>query len=900
MDEESLFAAALRLPTAAQRGAFLDEACGGDPRLRERVGRLLAADEHGRGLLDHCPDTIKSDETGPGLLAAGQLLDGRYRLTGRLGAGGMGEVWAADQTEPVPRPVAIKFLHDQYAPRSAVGARFLAEARITARLQHPGIPPVHHVGELPDGRPFLVMKLIAGRTLEVLLREQGPGSARWLGVFEAICQAVGYAHAGGVIHRDLKPANVMVGAFGEVQVMDWGLAKVLPDCQSEIPTAVPEDTVSSVDTHPNGDASDPFTRPGAAMGTPGYMAPEQAKGQWGAVDRRSDVFGLGAVLCALLTGRPPYPGLAPPARSRGGEGTGEAPPRLDECGASPELIALCKRCLAADPADRPPDGAAVATAVADLRRATEERARQAEVDRARAEVSAAEQRKRRRLAFAAGGVLAAVLLAGFAGTAVGLVRAQQARADEALQRAAAESARDRARDALDAMTSELAGDSLATQRTVSEEQKRFLAGVLAYYREFAGEQGDDELSRKRVAAAAFRVGMIEDRLGRREEAATAFRTAGQAYEQLSADFPLTPEYRRGFTDSQNNLGSELSDLGQKGEAEGHYRQALAGREKLVAEFPATAEYRAALGASHYNLGLLLTDSGRKAEALEQFQQALILREKLVGDFPLVANYRRELAATLTNLGNVLADLGKRDEAEKQYLKALPLLELLAFAFPTESEYRRELAVTLNNLANVLQDLGKRSAAEEHYRRAVAIREKLAADYPAAAEYRRELAATLNNLANLSVRFDKRPAAEEHFRRALTLQEKLVADHPATPGYGVELGNTYFGFGVFVLVGGETAQSLQWFEKAIRTLTPLYEKTPGDLRAKHYLRNSHRARAEAYTRLERFGEAVKDLDRAVDLSSNEERAQKSGPRGHTPWCGRERWSGRSPKSPNCGK
>src|SRR5262249_28748852 len=136
-------------------------------------------------------------------------------------------VWAADQTEPFPRPVALKFLQGRYEPRSPIAARFLAEARITARLQHPGIPPVHHVHELPDGRPFLVMKLIAGRTLDELLRDQGPDPSRWLGVFEAICQAVGYAHSNGVIHRDLKPSNVMVGAFGEVQVMDWGLAKVV-------------------------------------------------------------------------------------------------------------------------------------------------------------------------------------------------------------------------------------------------------------------------------------------------------------------------------------------------------------------------------------------------------------------------------------------------------------------------------------------------------------------------------------------------------------------------------------------------------------------------------------------------------------------------------------------------
>src|SRR5262245_38305940 len=174
MDEESLFAAALRLSTAARRRAFLDQACDGDPQLRERVELLLAADERSRGILENTRPAAVLGSAGP--LEAGQVFDGRFRLTRKLGEGGMGEVWAADQTEPVCRPVALKFLHDRYDPHSAAATRFAEEAQVTARLQHPGIPPVHHVGELPDGRPFLVMKLIAGQTLEVLLGEQGPDS----------------------------------------------------------------------------------------------------------------------------------------------------------------------------------------------------------------------------------------------------------------------------------------------------------------------------------------------------------------------------------------------------------------------------------------------------------------------------------------------------------------------------------------------------------------------------------------------------------------------------------------------------------------------------------------------------------------------------------------------------
>ena len=152
-----------------------------------------------------------------------------YELLDEIGRGGMGVVYRARDVA-LDRDVAVKLLSDRYPADSPAAQRFLGEARITGQLQHPGIPAVHELGTLADGRPFLAMKLIKGSTLEALLKHRPDPAAdrgRLLAVFEAVCQAVGYAHAHGVIHRDLKPANVMVGAFGEVQVMDWGLAKVL-------------------------------------------------------------------------------------------------------------------------------------------------------------------------------------------------------------------------------------------------------------------------------------------------------------------------------------------------------------------------------------------------------------------------------------------------------------------------------------------------------------------------------------------------------------------------------------------------------------------------------------------------------------------------------------------------
>src|SRR5271166_4920054 len=154
-----------------------------------------------------------------------------YELCEEIGHGGMGVVYRARDVA-LDRDVAVKVLSERYPAESPAAQRFLSEARITGQLQHPGIPAVHQVGALVDGRPFLAMKLIKGSTLEELLKARADSAAergRLLAIFEAVCQAVGYAHAHRVIHRDLKPANVMVGAFGEVQVMDWGLAKVLSE-----------------------------------------------------------------------------------------------------------------------------------------------------------------------------------------------------------------------------------------------------------------------------------------------------------------------------------------------------------------------------------------------------------------------------------------------------------------------------------------------------------------------------------------------------------------------------------------------------------------------------------------------------------------------------------------------
>src|SRR5262249_21197151 len=261
---------------------------------------------------------------------------------------------------------------DSYPADSPAAQRFLSEARITGQLQHPGIPAVHQVGTLADGRPFLAMKLIKGCTLAAILKDRTDAAAdhgRMLAIFDAVCQAVGYAHAHRVIHRDLKPANVMVGAFGEVQVMDWGLAKVLGE-QTPATTAAlaAEQTRAWTEVSPTPEVG-VHTQAGSLVGTPAFIAPEQAVGQVERGNERSDVFGLGALLAVIRTGKPPYGGAtAESVRVQAVRGKLEdCFARLDDSGAEPEVVALCKQCLAFEPADRPADAGAVAQAVAGWR-----------------------------------------------------------------------------------------------------------------------------------------------------------------------------------------------------------------------------------------------------------------------------------------------------------------------------------------------------------------------------------------------------------------------------------------------------------------------------------------------------------------------------------------------------
>ena len=431
---------------AGKRPRYEDHLAGGGGFREALAAELIAVELEWRRRLDASSGFLETLSLGPG--AAPHVLlrdtDGgseppvhrpragddpnsgtRYRIDGEIARGGMGAVLKGRDPD-IGRDVALKVLREDFRGDPEMVRRFVEEAQIAGQLQHPGVVPIYEMGALGDRRPFFAMKLVKGDTLAKLLAgRKGPGDdrPRFLSTFAAIAQTMAYAHARGVIHRDLKPSNVMVGAFGEVQVMDWGLAKVLPRgglADDAAAGRVPHDETTIATARSGSEEDSELSRAGSVLGTPSYMAPEQARGEVDRVDERCDVFALGSILCEVLTGKPAITGATSVEiqRKAAGGDLSDAIARLDSSGAEADLIALAKDCLAREPEDRPRTAAAVSDRITSYLSGVQERLR-------KAELKGVEERARRRLTTV---VAASLILLSLLGGG-GYVRSERQRAD---------------------------------------------------------------------------------------------------------------------------------------------------------------------------------------------------------------------------------------------------------------------------------------------------------------------------------------------------------------------------------------------------------------------------------------------------------------------------------------
>jgi eukaryotic-like serine/threonine-protein kinase len=838
--------------------------------------------------------------------------------------GGLGQVHIAFDRE-LHREVALKELLSHVADSEEARRRFMLEADITSRLEHPGIVPMYGLGVGADGKPYYVMRLIRGETLQQAIDElfgkseskDFDGERRrqlhhMLRQFITVCQTVAYAHTRGIIHRDLKPANVVLGDYGETFVVDWGLAKVVGSEENNDsdrgPSRSDADSVNGPrSTAPKTLPAAVYTQAGQILGTPAFMSPEQADGRWDQLGPASDIYSLGAVLFSILTGRPPCAGESKGVLERVRSGSLSRPRQVNPA-VPAALDAVCVKALAVNPGDR---YAAATDLAADIDRWLADEPVTAWREPLLTRLGRWVRRHRSWVAAAAALMVTAVF-----GLAAGLFFVDRERRETSAERQKTQVAldetvlqRQRTREALDEMTSGATSDWLSTQKELLPSQKQFLERALAYYQDFARESADDPAGRALLAKARFRVASMLDKLGRYADAEPSYRAAVADWESLSEAFPSVADYRRDLANSYNNLGTLLSRQGNKSGAETAYRMAINLREKLAAQMPTSADCHNDIAETYNNLALLQSDVGNKAEAEATYRKALAVYDKLAADFP-TADYRRQMAlcinglgvllknlrrndeavvctrraievqATLAaefpdvpehrgtlalfhnSLGNVLANLGKAADADTAYRRALEVQEQLVADYPVLPTYRQSLAKGYNNLAIAAIKLGKPADAEAAYRRALSIHEKLVADFPNVPDHQRELALGLHNLAILLRDTGKKPEGEACYRRAVTILEPLVAAFPASADYRGRLADSSINLGMALKDRGEMSEALELLTQGIELFEPLVGQDANLIREKKRLCAGYEVRAAAYHRLQRYSDAVADWDRAI--------------------------------------
>ena len=806
----------------------------------------------------------------------------RYTVVRPHAKGGLGQVSVARDAK-LRRQVALKEIRPDRRSAEA-RRRFLAEAEITGQLEHPGIVPIYTLEEDAEGEPYYAMRFIQGRpmsdAIQACHREPTVMAFRdLLQRFVSVCQTMAYAHSQGVIHRDLKPSNVMLGDYGETLVVDWGLAKRVvsgqwpvvgkekPAIDDAPPLAVDSTALPEINPVPS-----EATQTGAALGTPGYMAPEQAAGKWNCVGPCSDIYSLGATLYELLTGaRPIRAQNVSEALQKALAGEFLAPREMKADVPKP-LEAICLKAMALKPEGR------YATA--------KDLAGDLEHWLADESVSAYHEpwivtsgrwlRRHRAIAASAAATLVIGIVA-LSGIAVLLeksrrdLQAEQSKTQQAYDKETI--ARKQTRDSLAKLTDRFVQEAIGRKKQISESDREFLSGVLKDYEAFAATHGDSPAARELQAEGLYRVGQLRHNLGDLRGAREAYEHAGALQQGLVDEFPATPLYRRQLARSHNNLGNVLQDLGDRMAARAMleraiatFRQMAAGasdsaedreslarsltslgyflfrqrdrtaaraafdeavaiKSQLVSDFPKAEKYRQELATSYNNLGVLLVDEADWPAARAAYEHALAIRKQLAADSPSNGEYRQDLAISQQNLGIFLADRQEWAAARAAYEEATSIQRRLADEFPSIAQYRQDLARTCNNLAVLLVHQGDRPAARAAYEQSVTLRRQLVTESPFVATYRHDLAVSLTNLAALLHDSRDLPAARASFEEALALQKQLAADVPNAPEYRQELARIHLNLGNLLAGMGDSAAAISAFEQAVALQKRLLEEHP---------------------------------------------------------------------------
>jgi serine/threonine-protein kinase len=797
-----------------------EELCQNCPEMVPELKREIRALESINALLgggesqDDSAAVTPSDQALPGESVpwpAEDLKTGsRYQVLRFHAKGGLGEVHVARDQE-LDREVALKRLQTLHARNPQSRERFLREAAITSRLDHPSIVPVHTMGQDAAGCPFYAMRFVQGQTLQEAIEQlhalkKGKVSLRQLlSRFVAVCNTLAYAHSKGIVHRDIKPDNIMLGAYGETLVVDWGLAKDVRAREGENGAAPGTENGCA----PSLSNSNSPTQMGAVIGTPAFMSPEQAEGRWDLVGPASDVYSLGATLYVLLTGQRPFQanhvGAIVDQVKRGDF----LPPRQCKKDLPRALEAICLKAMARLPENRygtPLDMAA------DLEHWLADEPVSAWREPWTVRVRRWLGRHRTMVAAAAATVLmATVSLAMATWLSMEAKARAQATAKELAaavqnERAAKNLALDNLLEARQAVRTFYSGvgDRLWRIPGTQESRKRLLEDALEFYNRVLPQMLQEPGLR---AEAHFRLGYLAEEMGSKDKALEEYRRSRSVWEALAGDFPAQGRLQSSLAQSCNLMGAMQLDLGQRDGAFESYQQARMLFQKRV-EADASAVNLQGLALSCHGLASLQEEP---AAALGYYQQGISWQIKLVAANPKATEFQGDLAQSYNNLGALQSRMGQREAGLRSLEQARVLRTKLVQDNPMDAQFQGNLADSYLTLG-LVERVTDPTAARRSLEQARVIAMKLFETHPAVASFQNLLAEIDNGLGLVQQATD--PAAAEHcFLQACGNFEKLVQAHPEVRQYRVALAQSYHNLGALRKEMKQPAEARRAFEQA---------------------------------------------------------------------------------------
>ncbi len=760
--------------TRAELGqqALRDEFFARFPRWRRQLREHFHFHEW---LREHAPTdsarpTTPARAAGPGGAPVRGDWPDRYEVLGEIGRGGMGVVYKArDRT--LNRWVALKTLRggDGAGPQEL--QRFRVEAEAAARLQHPNIVQIYEVGD-HDGLPFLALEYVEGCSLEEHLGGKPQPAREAAALAEVLARAVHHAHQRGIVHRDLKPGNVLLdeahglqpAGFGAPKIADFGLAKLLGDGPGH-------------------------TRTGAVLGTPAYMAPEQAAGR-NDVGPAADVYALGAVLYEALTGRPPFQAPTSLETLEQVRSRDPVPPSRLQPGVPRDLETVCLKCLEKEPGKRYASALGLAD---DLRRWLDGRS-----VTARPVGSAGRLARwcRRRPLLA--GLTAALLLTLAAGGGSTVVLWRQAEANFVAARAGEREARENYRLLMRAMQKFFRGanqDEQLRARGLEKLRLTLLKSGGQVLEEMLAKQPDDPELRAELGNLYFEAAYLARATQSREEARDLYGRAIDLFGQPADATTGAPAYRVESANCYLQRGGVYHDLRDMARSRADYDTALGLLDELLREQPDSVGHRRAKAACLHQLALSFQSGGDAARAIETYRRALSVLEGLPRDHPERDDHDSSWSKSQLNLGNLYLLAGNAGEAETSFRAAQGHFARMASKYPNEPEHRYNLLGCRVSLASALLGRGQPAEAEDLCRAALNAADELASAHPRVVWYQQAQWRARHNLGVLYHKTGRLEKAAAEYYEAVRVGKSLVENHPKIPEYQHELANTHNNLGL---------------------------------------------------------------------------------------------------------